>query len=128
MRSVIGRSKDSAADLLFAIVERMENIRKPALTLAAALTAFAGTALADQPLFHTEGCFACHAVDKKVFGPPFREVAQKLKPEGTAKAEATIINVIRHGSHGVWGTYTMPPQPQVKPEDAKTLAKWILSL
>lgn len=100
---------------------------KSALIAAAAMLAFAGAAAAAAPEpAAAKACLGCHQVDKKVFGPAFKDVAKKLK--GDAKAEETIINTIHNGSKGVWGTFAMPAQPQVKPEDAKALAKWILSL
>jgi cytochrome c len=99
---------------------------KVALIAAASLMIFAGTASADQALAQKSGCMGCHQIDKKVVGPAFKDVAKKLK--GDAKAEDTIVGVIENGSKGVWGTFAMPAQKQVKPEDAKALAKWVLSL
>lgn len=99
---------------------------KTALIIAAVLMAFAGTASANQALAQKSGCLGCHQVDKKVVGPGYKDVAKKYK--GNAKAEERIVGVIHNGSKGVWGAMPMPAQPQVKPDDAKALAKWIMSL
>ncbi len=99
---------------------------KTALIIAAVLMAFTGTASANQALAQKSGCLGCHQVDKKVVGPGYKDVAKKYK--GNAKAEEHIAGVIHNGSKGVWGTMPMPAQPQVKPDDAKALAKWIMSL
>jgi cytochrome c len=90
-----------------------------------------GLALAAAPAFASvdlatkSGCTACHAVDKKVVGPGFKEVAAKYK--GDAKAEAMLVDKVKKGSVGTWGQVPMPPNAGVKDEDVKTLVKWILS-
>ena len=53
-----------------------------------ALTLAAAPALANLELATKSGCTACHAVDKKVVGPAYKEVAAKYK--GDAKAEAML--------------------------------------
>ena len=93
---------------------------------AAALTLSAGVASADMALAQKSACLSCHQVDKKVVGPAFKDVAKKYK--GDAKAEEHIVGVIKKGGKGVWGAIPMPPHPQVKDEDAKKLAEWVLSL
>lgn len=100
-----------------------------AVLIAAAMLAVTGTAAAAgaEPAA-AKVCLGCHQIDKKVFGPSFKDVSAALKKKDAAKAEETIVNVIHNGSKGVWGTFAMPAQTQVKPEDAKALAKWILSL
>jgi cytochrome c len=91
---------------------------------AAVLVAFSGLASAAEPAA-AKACMGCHQVDKKVFGPMFKDVANKYK--GDAKAEEHIVSVINNGSKGVWGTFAMPKQ-DIKPDDAKAIAKWIMSL
>jgi cytochrome c len=96
----------------------------------AALTTL-GLALAAAPAFANldlatkSGCTACHAVDKKVVGPAFKEVAAKYK--GDAKAEAMLVDKVKKGGVGNWGQVPMPPNAGVKDEDIKTLVKWVLS-
>ncbi|NTV95313.1 MAG: c-type cytochrome [Thiobacillus sp.] len=99
---------------------------KVTLIVAAALLALSGSAMADQKLAQSKACLSCHQVEKKVVGPAFKDVANKYK--GDAKAEEHLVNVIQNGGKGVWGNVPMPKQPSVKPEEAATLAKWVLSL
>ncbi|MDD3528330.1 MAG: c-type cytochrome [Gallionellaceae bacterium] len=99
---------------------------KATLIVAAALLAVSGSALADEALAKKKACMSCHQVAKKVVGPSLKDVANKYK--GDAKAEAHLVSVIQNGGKGVWGNVPMPKQPMVKPDEAATLAKWVLSL
>ena len=101
---------------------------KPVRILAlVGLTLLAAPAMANEELAKKHACTACHAVDKKVVGPAFKEVAAKYK--GNAKAEAMLVEKVKKGGVGVWGQVPMPPNsPQVKDADIQTLVKWILSL
>ena len=76
-------------------------------------------------LAQSKNCLACHAVDKKLVGPAYTEIAKKYK--GNKDAETTLIKKVIHGGGGVWGTIPMPPNP-VKEDEAKLLVEWILSL
>ena len=90
-------------------------------------TAVAATpALANEELAKKNACTACHAIDKKLVGPAYKEVAAKYK--GDAKAQATLEEKVKKGGVGVWGQVPMPPNTIVKDEDIKTLVKWILAL
>jgi cytochrome c len=100
-------------------------MRKLALLLASAAVA-ATPALANEELAKKNACTACHAIDKKLVGPAFKEVAAKYK--GNAKAEAMLVDKVKKGGVGTWGQVPMPPNAGVKDEDVKTLVKWILSL
>jgi cytochrome c len=99
---------------------------KTGLTLAAVL--FAATAVpafASMELATKSGCTACHAVDKKIVGPAFKEVAAKYA--GDKAAEAKLVDKVAKGGVGVWGQVPMPPNSTVKDEDVKALVKWVLS-
>ena len=100
-------------------------MRKITLLLATAAV-MATPALANEELAKKNACTACHAIDKKLVGPAYKEVAKKYK--GDAKAEAMLIEKVKKGGTGVWGQVPMPPNASVKDEDIKTLVKWILSL
>ncbi|MGA0023730.1 MAG: c-type cytochrome [Burkholderiales bacterium] len=96
--------------------------------LVAALTAgamAAGNAIATDKLAQSSGCMTCHAVDKKLIGPGFKEIAAKYKND--KGAEAKLAQKIKSGGSGVWGTIPMPPNAHVKESDIKTLAQWVLS-
>lgn len=94
-----------------------------ATIVAAVLTpaAFANPALAESKL-----CLACHKVDQKLVGPAYKDVAAKYA--GQKDAAAKLAEKIQKGGTGVWGQVPMPANPQVSPEEAKTLANWILTL
>ncbi|WP_018987951.1 c-type cytochrome [Aromatoleum toluclasticum] len=85
----------------------------------------AAPAFASMELAKAKNCLACHAVDKKLVGPAYQEVAKKYA--GDAGAAAKLAEKIQKGGSGVWGTMPMPANPQVSPEEAKTLAAWVLS-
>nr|AGB68885.1 cytochrome c [Polaromonas sp. GM1] len=81
---------------------------------------FANLALAQK-----NACMACHAVDKKVLGPAYVDVAAKYK--GQKDAEAALVSSIKKGGSGKWGAIPMPAQNNLSDADAKALAKWILT-
>jgi cytochrome c len=96
-----------------------------AASAVAAGIAFGGVAHANEKLAQASGCMTCHAMDKKVIGPSYKEVAAKYsKDKG---AEAALFKKVKAGGKGVWGETPMPPNPHVKDDDIKTLVKWILS-
>jgi cytochrome c len=71
------------------------------------------------------GCTACHAVDHKVVGPAFKEVAAKYAGKDV---EAALVEKVKNGGSGVWGQVPMTPNPQVPDPDLHALVKWILTL
>ena len=91
-----------------------------ALALAAALPAYAQEELAKK-----HNCFACHAVDKKLVGPAYKEVAAKYRGDKTAAAK--LAAKVKKGGVGVWGQIMMPPNAAVPDADIAALVKWILS-
>jgi cytochrome c len=107
----------------------MNGIRSTRI-VAIALVAAAGwvaapAAHADEALAKGKGCTACHANDKKVIGPAYRDVAKKYK--GDAKAHDMLAGKIAKGGSGVWGPIPMPPN-KVGDDEAKRLAAWILAM
>lgn len=105
-------------------------LRRPlavACTAAAALAALAPTgARASPELAQKNACMSCHAIDKKLVGPAYKDVAAKYK--GQKDAEAALVASIKKGGAGKWGPVPMPPQAQLSDEDAKSLAQWILGM
>lgn len=85
----------------------------------------AGPAHADLALAQKNACMACHAVDKKLVGPAYQEVAKKYG--NTPEAVKTLAGHIRAGGSGKWGPVPMPAQPNLSEADAMKLAGWILS-
>ena len=98
-----------------------------ALLAVATITASAA-ALADagEDLLKKSGCTACHAVDKKVIGPAYQDVAAKYK--GDAGAAAKLADKVKKGGSGVWGPVPMPPNTQVSDADIKTMVAYVLAL
>jgi cytochrome c len=99
---------------------------KKSVTLAAILAVAALPALANEELAKKNACTACHAVDKKIVGPAFKEVAAKYRNDKTA--EAKLVKKVKEGGVGVWGQVPMPPNSTVSDKDIQTLVKWVLSL
>jgi cytochrome c len=102
-------------------------MKRVAFVVAGMLAAAGSAHAADQSeLAKKSGCLACHAIDKKVVGPSYQEVAAKYKGDKTA--EAKLIEKVKKGGSGVWGQVPMPPNVTVKDADIKTLVDWVLSL
>ena len=93
--------------------------------MAVAGIVMAGQAQADEALAKAKNCMSCHALDKKLVGPAYKDVAAKYK--GDAKAPAMLATKIKTGGKGTWGEIPMPPN-NVTPEEASKLAAWVLSL
>jgi cytochrome c len=97
----------------------------PALIVAWAAAA-ATPAFAQADFAQKKNCMACHAVDKKVLGPAYKDVAAKYAGQKDAldKLSAKVVK----GGTGVWGNIPMPANPQVTDAEAKQLVAWILTL
>ena len=93
--------------------------------MAAAGIVVAGQAQADEALAKAKNCMSCHAVDKKLVGPSYKDVAAKYKGDG--KAAATLAAKIKAGGKGAWGEILMPPN-NVTEDEAKKLAAWVLAV
>lgn len=88
----------------------------------------ANAAIADvkpMQLAQQKNCLACHAVDHKIMGPAYKDVAEKYKND--AGAEARLIAKVKAGGGGVWGSVPMPANA-VTDAEAHTLVDWVLSL
>lgn len=77
------------------------------------------------------GCFACHAIDRKVVGPPWRDVAARYK--GDPEARQRLITKVHDGGKGNWtdvtGGVAMPAySPRVTTADIERLVDFVLSL
>ena len=88
--------------------------------LSASFNAAASDALAKK-----HNCLACHAVDRKLVGPSYKDVAAKYR--GDKGAEAKLADKVKKGGAGVWGQVPMPPNATVPDADIKALVAWILS-
>ncbi len=98
---------------------------KRALFALVAAVSVTAPAFADQALATSKNCMACHAVDKKLVGPAFKDVAAKYKGDKSA-VDKLAAKVIKGGA-GAWGPVPMPANPQVNDAEAHKLVAWVLS-
>ena len=99
----------------------MKSVLISALVAAGVLAS--APAFANKDLATKSGCMACHAVDKKLVGPSYQDVAKKYK----ASDEAMLADKVKKGGKGNWGQIPMRRKSAVKDEDRKTLIKWVLA-
>jgi cytochrome c len=95
------------------------------LTVAAVSALACAPAFANLDMAKKNACMACHAVDKKLVGPAYQDVAKKYS--GQKDAAATLAKSIKAGGAGKWGPVPMPAQAALNDADALTLANWILA-
>ena len=97
------------------------------IALIASLAAVVSApAFANAELAQKKSCLACHATDKKLVGPSYKDVADKYA--GQKDAAAKLAEKIQKGGVGAWGQIPMPANPQVSADEAKTLAAWVMSI
>ncbi|WP_291484135.1 c-type cytochrome [Acidovorax sp.] len=99
-------------------------MKRTLITLAMTLSV-AAPAMADLALATSKNCMACHAVDKKLVGPAYKDVAAKYA--GQKDAADKLAAKIMKGGSGVWGPVPMPANTQVNEAEAKKLAAWVLT-
>ncbi|GAB2906063.1 hypothetical protein GCM10027093_50110 [Paraburkholderia jirisanensis] len=97
-----------------------------ALVLAAAAPA-ARAADAPRGLVVAQGnaCLGCHAIDRKLVGPSFLQVAARYK--GNAQAQTLLEHKVKDGGAGVWGAIPMPAHPAMSDADIRTVVAWVLA-
>jgi cytochrome c len=100
-------------------------MNKSLIVAALGLSLASGAALANADLAKAKNCLACHAVDKKVVGPAYKDIAAKYASDKDAPTR--LSKKIREGGVGVWGQIPMPANPQVSEAEAQTLARWVLT-
>ena len=82
-----------------------------------------GTAGAAPALALTQkySCTACHAMNQKIVGPAFADIAGKYPSQ-----VAYLTEKILKGGSGIWGPIPMPPQA-IGNAEARALAEWLAS-
>ena len=95
------------------------------LALAALFAAGTAGAAGPEDAMNKAGCMACHAKDKKVIGPAFKDIAAKYKGKDVT---AQLMEKVRKGGSGVYGPIPMAPNPPDKINDAdlKAAVEYIL--
>lgn len=94
-------------------------------TILAAVVATPLTAQASDALASRYACVACHAAERPLVGPAWKEIATRYA--GGGKDGAALGASIKAGGSGKWGNVPMPAQPTLPDADAKALADWILA-
>ena len=102
-----------------------EDVMKRVLFALTAAFLVAAPALADQALAASKNCMACHAIDKKLVGPAFKDIAAKYASDKSA-TDKLATKIIKGGS-GVWSPIPMPANAQVNEAESKKLAAWVLT-
>ncbi|PKO89398.1 MAG: cytochrome C biogenesis protein CcsA [Betaproteobacteria bacterium HGW-Betaproteobacteria-12] len=97
---------------------------KFSLALLGASFLFSGAALANADLAKAKNCLTCHAADKKIVGPSYKDITAKRA--GEKGVEAALAAKVKNGSKGEWGQVPMPAN-NVTDAEAATLAKWVLT-
>jgi|GEM_PF-213023 len=77
-----------------------------------------------QSLLSSNACLGCHAIDGKLVGPSFREIAEHYKAD--PQAQVTVAANIRNGGTGKWGQIPMPPMTNLSEAQAQQLAVFVL--
>jgi cytochrome c len=99
-----------------------------ALAASAVLGAPAAHA-ADTPrgmqIAQRNACLGCHAIDRKLVGPSFQQVAARYK--GNAQAPTLLEHKVKDGGSGVWGAIPMPSHPAMSDADIRTVVDWVLA-
>ena len=112
-----GSAKANDADVLAAS-------NAPVAQLPPVAGAGAGANVDAKALLQNNACLSCHAIDHKVVGPAYRDVAAKYAKD--PQAMDRLMSSIQHGGSGKWGDVPMPPFAQLSPDDLKSLATFIL--
>lgn len=100
-------------------------MNKLILLAAASMLATGAWAAGPEDAMTKAGCMACHAKDKKMIGPAFKEIAAKYKGQDVT---AKLVEKVRKGGSGVFGPIPMAPNPPDKINDAdlKAAVEFIL--
>ncbi|MCE7064334.1 PQQ-dependent sugar dehydrogenase [Dyadobacter sp. CY326] len=81
---------------------------------------------ATQTFYASLDCKSCHTMDTKSIGPALKEISKRYAAQ-TGAAEQLAQKIIKGGS-GNWGSYPMPPHPDLTAAQSRDLAGYILSL
>jgi cytochrome c len=95
-----------------------------AFATVGASPAVAGVGQEGLAVARSNACLGCHAVDRKLVGPGFQQIAGKYK--GDLAAQARLEAKVRDGGAGVWGVIPMPAHPRMSAADITTVVQWVL--
>ena len=83
-------------------------------------------ARAIESLARARNCMTCHATDRTLLAPSYRDIAKRYA--GKPGAAEELARSIADGSRGKWGSLPMPAGLQLAPGEANRLARWILGM
>jgi cytochrome c len=109
----------------FPHVPERKSMKLLSTLIVSVAAAAAGPAFANADLAKAKNCMACHAIDKKLVGPAYKEVAAKYA--GQKDAVDKLAQKVIKGGVGTWGQIPMPANAQVNEAEAKQLVQWILT-
>jgi cytochrome c len=99
------------------------------LGAAASLVATAARAAPDaqrgRAVANANACMGCHAVDRKLVGPSFQQIAAKYK--GDPQASTKLARKVKEGGSGVWGMIPMPAHQSMSDADIRVVVDWVLT-
>ena len=78
-----------------------------------------------QKIAAANACMGCHAVDRKLVGPSFQQIAAKYK--GDSQAPVKLSRKVKDGGSGVWGMIPMPAHQSMSDADIRTVVDWVLA-
>jgi cytochrome c len=84
----------------------------------------AGAVIDVQTLLAKNACLSCHALDAKLIGPSYHDVAAKYR--GNPDAPTKVADNIRAGGANKWGSVPMPAFPNLTPQESQALAMFVL--
>lgn len=104
----------------------MKNVVLATILMASVTMAHAAVDVAKaKDIANKNACLGCHAVNSKLVGPSYHDVAAKYK--GDKNALTKLVEKVKKGGSGVWGQIPMPAHPNLSDADAKTVVEWILA-
>jgi cytochrome c len=123
MRGAVGRTVQAARRATPAGVAAI--IAFSLLWLAGTPSAHAADAPHGLLIAQRNACLGCHAIDRKLVGPSFLQVASRYK--GNAQAQGLLEHKVKDGGSGVWGAIPMPSHPAMSDADIRTVVEWVLA-
>ncbi|QPS43658.1 c-type cytochrome [Burkholderia humptydooensis] len=73
----------------------------------------------------SNACMGCHAVDRKLVGPSFQQIAERYKSD--QQAVPKLAKKVKDGGSGVWGAIPMPAHPRMSDADVRSVVQWVLA-
>lgn len=120
---------DDLVEPLVGYLTRNYGVGESSVPGASAAQPTAGSASGKSPkvedIAFKYGCVLCHNVNVKIVGPPFKDIVAKYKNDPAAHDR--VLEQIRNGGSGKWGSAVMPPFPMIPETEAQMLAKWVLT-